>query len=39
VVVKFTNGNGQFIDYFTTIDYVDDHWYKLSSAAIPSKTF
>jgi hypothetical protein len=39
VVVKFTNGNGQFIDYFTTVDYVDDHWYKLSTQDIPSKTF
>ena len=39
VVVKFTNGNGKFVDYFTTVDYVDDHWYKLSDKAIPSKTF
>ena len=39
VVVKFTNGNGNFIDYFTTIDYVDDHWYTLSDKAIPNKTF
>ena len=39
VVVKFTNGQGRFIDYFTTVDYVDDHWYKLSTQDIPSKTF
>lgn len=39
VVVKFTNGQGQFIDYFTTVDYVDDHWYTLSTKDIPAKAF
>lgn len=39
VVIKFANGNGEFIDYFTTVDYVDDHWYALSSKDIPAKTF
>ena len=39
VVVKFKYNGDQFVDYFTSIDYVEDHWYKLDSAAIPSKTF
>jgi hypothetical protein len=39
VVVKFAYNGSQFVDYFTTIDYVDDHWYTLSSKAIPAKTF
>ena len=34
-----SNNGDQFIDYFTSIDYVEDHWYKLDSVAIPSKTF
>ena len=43
VVIKFKNGeelkNVVFIDYFTNIDYVDDHWYTLSTANVPFKTF
>ncbi len=39
VVIKFADGQGQFVDYFTTVDYVDDHWYSLSTKDIPSKTF
>lgn len=39
VVIKFKHNGDQFIDYFTSVDYVEDHWYTLSSAAIPSKTF
>jgi hypothetical protein len=39
VVVKFKHNGDQFIDYFTSIDYIEDHWYKLSDKAIPSKTF
>jgi len=38
-VVKFKYNGDQFVDYFTSIDYVEDHWYKLDSEAIPSKTF
>ena len=41
VVIKFKdadgNQNGEFIDYFTTVDYVDDHWYVLTS--VPVKAF
>lgn len=43
VVIKFKNGeelkNVVFIDYFTNVDYVDDHWYTLSTANVPFKTF
>jgi hypothetical protein len=28
-----------FIDTFTTTDYVDDHWYVLTSMPVPIKTF
>lgn len=28
-----------FIDYFTTTDYVDDHWYILTGADIPRRRF
>jgi len=43
VVIKFKdadgNPNGEFIDYFTTIDYVDDHWYVISSENVPAFQF
>lgn len=37
VVIKFQEG--EFVDYFTSIDYVEDHWYVLASVDIPKKTF
>ena len=37
VVIKFREG--EFIDYFTSVDYVNQHWYVLSSTYIPKKTF
>ena len=37
VVIKFKEG--EFIDYFTSVDYVEDHWYVLQSVDIPKKTF
>jgi len=43
VVVKFKDGEGmvdaRFIDYFTSVDYVEDHWYVLSEGTITRKTF
>lgn len=43
VVIKFKdsdgNPNGEFIDYFTTVDYVDDHWYVLKSIPVPAFQF
>jgi hypothetical protein len=43
VVVKFKDSKdmikAEFIDYFTNVDYVDDHWYTLSTATVPMKTF
>jgi hypothetical protein len=43
VVVKFKDGEGmvnaKFIDYFTTVDYVEDHWYTLSQGEIQRKRF
>lgn len=43
VVIKFKDSKdmvkAEFIDYFTNVDYVDDHWYTLSSAVVPFKTF
>ncbi len=43
VVIKFKdaegNQTGTFIDYFTTVDYVDDHWYTLSSIQVPAFQF
>ena len=43
VVVKFKDGEGmvnaKFIDYFTSVDYVEDHWYVLSEGTITRKTF
>ena len=43
VVIKFKDGEGmvnaKFIDYFTTVDYVEDHWYVLSEGTIKRKTF
>lgn len=43
VVIKFKDGEGmvnaKFIDYFTTVDYVEDHWYVLSQADIIRKRF
>ena len=43
VVVKFKDGEGmvnaKFIDYFTSVDYVEDHWYGLSEGTIKRKTF
>jgi len=37
VVIKFKEG--EFIDYFTSVDYIEDHWYVLRSVDIPKKTF
>jgi len=43
VVIKFKDGEGmlntKFIDYFTSVDYVEDHWYVLSEGVIARKTF
>ena len=39
VVVKFKYNGDQFVDYFTSVDYVEDHWYVLSEKTIPFKTF
>jgi hypothetical protein len=43
VVIKFKdsagNPNGEFIDYFTSVDYVDDHWYVLTSAPVAAFQF
>lgn len=43
VVIQFKdaagNPNGEFIDYFTTVDYVDDHWYVLSEVPVPAFQF
>ena len=37
VVIKFKEG--EFIDYFTSVDYIEDHWYVLQSVDIPKKSF
>ena len=37
VVVKFKEG--EFIDYFTSVDYVEDHLYVLHEGEIKRKTF
>ena len=29
----------KFIDYFTSVDYVEDHWYTLTEGEIKRKTF
>jgi len=29
----------KFIDYFTSVDYVEDHWYVLGEVAIPKRQF
>jgi len=43
VVIQFKdsagNPTGEFIDYFTTVDYVDDHWYVLGSMQVPAFQF
>lgn len=43
VVIKFKDGEGmvnaKFIDYFTSVDYVEDHWYVLHEGEIKRKTF
>ena len=43
VVIQFKdaagNPTGEFIDYFTTVDYVDDHWYVLGSMPVPAFQF
>jgi hypothetical protein len=43
VVIQFKdaagNPTGEFIDYFTTVDYVDDHWYVLSEVPVPAFQF
>jgi hypothetical protein len=43
VVIKFTDGEGmvnaKFIDYFTSVDYIEDHWYVLSQGDIVRKRF
>ena len=33
------NPSGEFIDYFTTVDNVDDHWYVLSALPVPAFQF
>lgn len=43
VVIKFKdsagNQTGEFIDYFTSVDYVDDHWYVLGDVVVPAFQF
>jgi len=43
VVIKFRDEPGKiygtFIDYFTTVDYVDDHWYVLGEVNVPQFSF
>lgn len=43
VVIKFKDGEGmvnaKFIDYFTSVDYIEDHWYTLSEGDIKRKKF
>ena len=43
VVIKFKDGEGmvnaKFIDYFTSVDYIEDHWYVLHEGEIKRKTF
>ena len=43
VVIKFKdaegNQSGTFIDYFTSVDYTDDHWYTLSSVPVAAFQF
>lgn len=43
VVVKFKDGEGmvnaKFVDYFTSVDYIEDHWYVLSQGEIVRKRF
>jgi hypothetical protein len=43
VVIKFKDGEGmvnaKFIDYFTSVDYVEDHWYVLHEGEIKRKKF
>ena len=43
VVIKFKDGAGmvsaKFIDYFTSVDYIEDHWYVLTQGDIIRKKF
>jgi hypothetical protein len=43
VVIKFKDGAGmvsaKFIDYFTSVDYIEDHWYVLTQGDIVRKQF
>lgn len=43
VVVKFRDTadmvNVKFVDFFTSVDYVDDHWYVLGEVAVPKRKF
>ena len=43
VTIKFKDTAGmisaKFIDYFTSVDYVDDHWYILDSMPVPKRKF
>ena len=43
IVVKFRDTASmidvKFIDYFTSVDYVEDHWYVLGEVAIPKRQF
>jgi len=43
VVIKFKdaagNPTGTFVDYFTSVDYVDDHWYVLGEVPVPKFAF
>jgi len=38
LTINFYDGLS-FTDTFTTTDYVDDHWYVLTSIPVPMKTF
>jgi hypothetical protein len=38
LTINFYDGT-TFTDTFTTTDYVDDHWYILTSMPVPIKTF
>ena len=38
LIVTFKDGN-LFVDEFKSVDYIDDHWYKLVGRKVPTKTF
>jgi len=43
IIIKYKdavdNAVGTFIDYFTSANYVDDHWYVLSEVPVPTFEF